>query len=295
MMGNCNRLQNTGGLVKIMMNKRIILSLVSILILAFGIDFRVAAKEREENSLTHNSITANKISFDQVSIEDAPDRMVNLINIYKRSKGFVYYTDDANGYVYIGILMGEKSTGGYSVKVTEVQDNEGKTDVFVQEICPSADAIVTQVITYPYIIIRAKGITTSITVTGSFHAYYKNLMEDEKAIDDVVNTEENTEKNWIDIKPYSNVSQNKVWTIKFNKSTVSAILNKETVYVRDMDGKKVDAELAHGEDSKTVLVKPSAEYKSGNTYYLFVSNKINGNDNSKSSDNKGFRMKFTVK
>lgn len=365
---------NIGEDGKIMIVKKVVLSFLTIFILIFGINFRAAAEEKIINFSGCRSIAVNKISFDRVSTEHAPDRIINLINIYKKSKGFVYYTDDKGGYTYIGILMGQKNTGGYSLKVTDVQNNDGKTNVFVEEIWPSESDIVIQVITYPYVIIRVKGTISNITVTGSLHVNYDSLDEHEKVIgvdsaegiitriekmenkvfitirdgnnntkafyadidskaaqsafneyntgdkviikyalgtpqkykelsafpfsyiknaDDSVDAEENTEEDWIDMKAYINVSKSKSWTVKFNKSIISAILNMETIYIRDANGKKIDVKLTR-DGNRKIVITPLTQYKSGSTYYLFISNKINEDGFLKSFD-RGFRMKFTIK
>ena len=68
-----------------------------------------------------------------------------------------YYIDTLNQpnapYLYI-ICMGEKSTGGYSLKVKEVNKVDDKTEIIVEEIVPDKDAIVTMAHTSPIIIVE---------------------------------------------------------------------------------------------------------------------------------------------
>ena len=68
-----------------------------------------------------------------------------------------YYIDSLNEvnapYYYI-ICMGEKPTGGYSLEISEVKKINGKVEIIVKEISPSADATVTQALTYPTIIVE---------------------------------------------------------------------------------------------------------------------------------------------
>ena len=68
-----------------------------------------------------------------------------------------YYIDTLNQpdapYLYI-ICMGEKNTGGYSLKVKEVNIDDEKTEIIVQEIVPRDDETVTMAITYPTIVVE---------------------------------------------------------------------------------------------------------------------------------------------
>lgn len=63
-----------------------------------------------------------------------------------------YYIDTLNQpnapYWYI-ITMGERNTGGYSIKIKNVEKKEDKVVVTVEEETPSEGAIVTQAFTYP--------------------------------------------------------------------------------------------------------------------------------------------------
>ncbi len=66
-----------------------------------------------------------------------------------------YYIDTLNHpdapYLYI-ICMGEKNSGGYSLKVKEVNVNDEKIEIIVEEIGPMGD--VTLAFTYPTIIVE---------------------------------------------------------------------------------------------------------------------------------------------
>ena len=68
-----------------------------------------------------------------------------------------YYMDTLDEhnapYFYI-ICMGEKNTGGYSLKIKEVNQVEDKTEIIVKEIEPYKGEIVTMSFTYPTIIVE---------------------------------------------------------------------------------------------------------------------------------------------
>ena len=50
----------------------------------------------------------------------------------------------------IGVFAGLKTTGGYSIKVTRVMEDDEKLTVFVEEVSPGKSCLVTQAITFPY-------------------------------------------------------------------------------------------------------------------------------------------------
>jgi hypothetical protein len=110
----------------------------------------------------NQGITVNKISFEEVSEADVPDSLKGKIETSKLQRGFIY--EEKDGYFYIAIFSGEKPTGGYSIKVLSIEDNEGATNIFVEELAPKQGDMVTQAITYPYTVIKATGITPDIAI-----------------------------------------------------------------------------------------------------------------------------------
>ena len=56
-------------------------------------------------------------------------------------------------YIYI-ICMGEKNTGGYSLKVKEVNKVDDKTEIIVEEIEPKKNETTTMAFTYPTIVVE---------------------------------------------------------------------------------------------------------------------------------------------
>lgn len=55
---------------------------------------------------------------------------------------------------YVILNMGEKNTGGYSIGVEKVEETDKNIIITVKEKNPAHDAMVTQVITYPYTVVR---------------------------------------------------------------------------------------------------------------------------------------------
>lgn len=55
---------------------------------------------------------------------------------------------------YVILNMGEKNTGGYSIGVEKVEETDKNIIITVKENAPAADAMVMQVITYPYTVVK---------------------------------------------------------------------------------------------------------------------------------------------
>jgi hypothetical protein len=50
----------------------------------------------------------------------------------------------------VAVAMGQKSTGGYSIKITSIQSTAASLRIFVLEQTPGPDTIVTQALTSPF-------------------------------------------------------------------------------------------------------------------------------------------------
>ena len=232
-------------------------------------------------------IVNNKINFEVVEDKAAPKELLAMISKGKENKGFIFTIDDATGYIYIAVLSGARPTGGYSIEVTGIDDNEGKTNVFVKETAPSKDVFVTQVITYPYTIVKARGITPNITVKNTQQQSYNNITKDILALNIL-------DESWRELKGFTNVVKEKEWTIKFNRSIENIILNSNTVYIIDSFGNKVETSLTVSDNNKCVKVKSIVNYNFDQTYYLFISSNIYGEEEINYNIS-GYRMRFTTR
>lgn len=95
---------------------------------------------------TNQGITVNKIQFEV--LKDLPPQLKQPLT----KKGYQVFQSNDN-YIIV-ICSGEKKTGGYTIKVTQVEDNEGKTIITVLETSPAQGEAATQVITYPVVAIK---------------------------------------------------------------------------------------------------------------------------------------------
>ena len=64
--------------------------------------------------------------------------------------------DDINNSNYVILNMGEKNTGGYSIGVETVEETDQNIIITVQEKGPEPGAMVMQVISYPYTVVKVK-------------------------------------------------------------------------------------------------------------------------------------------
>ncbi len=81
-----------------------------------------------------------------------------------------YYIDSLNEpdapYFYI-ICMGEKSTGGYGIKVKEINKKDDLTEIIVEETSPDPGSIVTQAFTYPKVVVKFPKYQEKITIKNT--------------------------------------------------------------------------------------------------------------------------------
>lgn len=129
------------------MKRKYLLSLLVVLTLFI---FTGCEKKKEEPKPTEENKT---------KLVENTDYKVNgeytgtFFDVKKRG----YYIDTLNEpnapYYYI-ICMGEKSTGGYSLKVKEVNKIDDKTEIIIEEITPGENDTVTEAFTYSTIIVE---------------------------------------------------------------------------------------------------------------------------------------------
>lgn len=61
---------------------------------------------------------------------------------------------DINNSNYVILNMGQKNTGGYLIDVEKVEETDSNIIITVKENNPAPDAMLMQVITYPYTVIK---------------------------------------------------------------------------------------------------------------------------------------------
>lgn len=107
------------------------------------------------------ALPGSAVSYSLVDYEELPADLMAMVNLEgKQAITKVYKGIKDNQYVFIG--LGRKPTGGYTVKVDKVENNGKELFVYYKVITPPTGAIVTQVITYPWAMIK---VVSSIPVT----------------------------------------------------------------------------------------------------------------------------------
>lgn len=110
--------------------------------------------------------TVNKIKFTELTLENASQEVQQFIEQNKVNRGYHFFMDKS-GEITLVLLSGEKTSGGYGIKVQSVEDNEGRAVVVVDETAPPKDAMVTMQITYPVTIVKFNGTTTNFSITNT--------------------------------------------------------------------------------------------------------------------------------
>lgn len=250
-----------------MKNKKIVTTLLCLLTSAVSVTaFAQTNYKTLETSKQINPIICNKIDFEIINQESLPSQLKDSLNQCKKQKGFKFYENQSDGYIYISIFAGEKPTGGYGIKVLSVEDNEGKTNILVKEIVPSPNAIVTQALTYPFVNIRAKSITPNIYVRNELGVEYPLLSCGE--------TDDNT-KPPVSV-PNNNNNNNKNSTTKENPLTLSGkflkIEYKNGFYFISVKESNNKIKVFYI-NKKSSLINGLKKLKSGTNITLVYSNK----------------------
>jgi hypothetical protein len=100
--------------------------------------------------LTEQSDGGGNIKFFEILTEPNEIKMLESDPLLKDKMK----NDDISNSNYVILNMGEKNTGGYSIKVEKVEETDKNIIITVKEVNPAADAMTIQVITYPYTVVK---------------------------------------------------------------------------------------------------------------------------------------------
>ncbi|MDR7212478.1 protease complex subunit PrcB family protein [Flavobacterium piscis] len=131
----------------------------AILVVAIFVLISCGAKKTSEGSskvlyeiLTQQSDGGGNIKFFEILTE--PNEIIMLQNdplLKDKMK-----QDDISNSNYVILNMGQKNTGGYSIDVEKVEETDQNIIITVKENAPAKDAMVMQVITYPYTVVKVR-------------------------------------------------------------------------------------------------------------------------------------------
>lgn len=94
------------------------------------------------------------LEFTVVPESNIPEELLQIINEKKESPFKLRYTSTDNEYLYIAVGYGTQNTGGYSISVDDLYLTSNAIYIDTNLIGPSKDEGVTQVHTYPYIVVK---------------------------------------------------------------------------------------------------------------------------------------------
>lgn len=92
------------------------------------------------------------IEFTVVEEREIPEGLKVKIDEKKQTAFKITYKDDDDLYIAVG--YGERPTGGYSIAVNDLYLGKNAIHITTSLIGPSKDETVTQVLTYPYIVVK---------------------------------------------------------------------------------------------------------------------------------------------
>jgi sporulation protein YlmC with PRC-barrel domain len=95
----------------------------------------------------------NKIPYKEIKdTSSLPKNVEIFIQSMKKQRGFTNFRDENTNILVIS--SGEKTTGGYGIDVESVKEVGGIVEVVVKETSPEKGSVVTEVLTYPFIILK---------------------------------------------------------------------------------------------------------------------------------------------
>ena len=109
------------------------------------------------NVLERNNII---VKLDYEIIDDLDD------GNSKYAKRGIYYEEDNDG-ANVTVASGEKPSGGYSIKVDKIETEGKDVTIYVYEIKPTKDEVVSTVITYPVVQINFNPIPSRVSVINN--------------------------------------------------------------------------------------------------------------------------------
>lgn len=140
-----------------------ILSLVFILALAACNKTGGSVPSPSSSESSNQALAYNELAFEVLENDQGlPENMTESIGSIRVFEGFAYFKAEDEYVVFIG--MGKKPTGGYGIEVKTVEDIEGLTKITVEEKSPQNGDVVTQALTYPYVLVKIKGCAENFEV-----------------------------------------------------------------------------------------------------------------------------------
>lgn len=130
--------------------KKIILVLIAIVLASCSGTKKTSDSKELYEVLTEQSDGGGNIKFFEILSEPNEIKMLENDPLLKDKMK----QSDISNSNYVILNMGEKNSGGYSIGVEKVEETDKNIIITIKENNPSPDAMVTQVISYPYTVVR---------------------------------------------------------------------------------------------------------------------------------------------
>lgn len=143
-----------------------------------NVDTNVPSSNEDNETKGSDSDQEKEITYEVVSFESLSDPLKNKVEYLKDQPGYEILEAES-GQVYLFIGAGMQPTGGYGLEVTSLMSKDNRLTAEIEFIKPDPDDIVTQALTYPYIIIELDQMYDDVLVESeiNFSTYVYEIME----------------------------------------------------------------------------------------------------------------------
>lgn len=105
-----------------------------------------------------------RLEFTVLKESEIPAELLKYIDDKKVNEfKFTFYNQDKKDYLYIAVGYGKQPTGGYSIAVEDLYLTENSIYIDTSLVGPAKDDVVTQAITYPYIVVKLEYMDKPVT------------------------------------------------------------------------------------------------------------------------------------
>lgn len=130
--------------------KKITLALIAVILTSCAGTQKTSDSKGLYEILTVQSDGGGNIKFFEILSEPNEIKMLENDPLLKDKMK----QSDISNSNYVILNLGEKNSGGYSIGVEKVEETDKNIIITTKENSPSPDAMVTQVISYPYTVVR---------------------------------------------------------------------------------------------------------------------------------------------
>lgn len=268
------------------MKKLVILGLVGVLLLSsIGCQDKTVKKPVETEKLAIDQVKGStdvnrnnimeefgeSIEYEIVNYKSFEDKsIIDKIKSMKNEKG--HYEFIYKGSQYVAVFDGERDTGGYSIEVDSIVVDDGEVFIYVLEITPDDDEMVTQALTYPLLVVKLINYEASENTEFNVEIYSEE--------GEVINTEEYYISPTDDIEIGDRITVGEI--MQFNDNFVH-IITGDLVEVYEYNSENMEefflgqtVELIKGEENNYLKVYAKDDYSISYTNMGHILTQVSG-------------------